>query len=262
MNSQFAKIVYQDGGQWMSDKDGVSIGSQFSTKFKEIITFINCRKNGVPIGSDYGWYADGTRCWYNFWETDGSGKLLKWRTWSRNGFERCSEDALTCSVCHEVTDCKTTVMLSCVHQFHYDCIQQWMRRANDCPVCRTLVTNAVCSSSPLWLCRVLAKNIEHNCVLICDIFGNQMWIQSDFHIFLPGYDTAPNRPWYKEVPKALLLAIDRSCNVIQYSNELGEKVFVGNVTSELHLPTFKFPQKQFLKENSLIGCENLLYNVK
>jgi hypothetical protein len=43
----------------------------------------------------------------------------------------------TCSICiDDVTDIKTTSMLSCGHHFHTNCIRLCLERNNKCPLCR------------------------------------------------------------------------------------------------------------------------------
>ena len=157
MNSSSAKIIQHEHGSFMSDRDGVSIGSQFSPVFNDIVTFINCRKNGVLVGPDYGWYENGTKSWYNLWAADGSGKLLKWSTWNRQGREKNSNSIEICAICQDAIAYENSAMLPCSHTFHYNCIRESMNTSTKCPVCRNISVNANCPCNPFWLCRVVAK---------------------------------------------------------------------------------------------------------
>ncbi|KAF3571653.1 hypothetical protein F2Q69_00061916 [Brassica cretica] len=48
-----------------------------------------------------------------------------------------TEDELTCSVCLEqVTVGEVVRTLPCLHQFHADCIDPWLRQQGTCPVCK------------------------------------------------------------------------------------------------------------------------------
>ncbi|KAI3988459.1 hypothetical protein MKX01_026273 [Papaver californicum] len=47
------------------------------------------------------------------------------------------EDGLTCSVCLEQVDVGEIVRsLPCLHQFHANCIDPWLRQQGTCPVCK------------------------------------------------------------------------------------------------------------------------------
>lgn len=47
------------------------------------------------------------------------------------------DEDLTCSVCLEqVTDGELVRCLPCLHQFHANCIDQWLRQQATCPVCK------------------------------------------------------------------------------------------------------------------------------
>ncbi|KAJ1698881.1 hypothetical protein LUZ63_007393 [Rhynchospora breviuscula] len=53
------------------------------------------------------------------------------------GSGNSSEDELTCSVCLEqVNDGDLLRSLPCVHQFHANCIDPWLRQQGTCPVCK------------------------------------------------------------------------------------------------------------------------------
>lgn len=53
------------------------------------------------------------------------------------GNMKSSEDELTCSVClDQVIDGDVVRSLPCMHQFHANCIDPWLRQQGTCPVCK------------------------------------------------------------------------------------------------------------------------------
>ncbi|XP_076882353.1 E3 ubiquitin-protein ligase SDIR1-like [Bidens hawaiensis] len=56
---------------------------------------------------------------------------------------KTSEDELTCSVCLEQVNVGELVRsLPCLHQFHANCIDPWLRQQGTCPVCNFKVGSA------------------------------------------------------------------------------------------------------------------------
>ncbi|CAI9092375.1 OLC1v1027595C1 [Oldenlandia corymbosa var. corymbosa] len=54
-----------------------------------------------------------------------------------NGGVKASDDELTCSVCLEQVNAGELVRsLPCLHQFHVNCIDPWLRQQGTCPVCK------------------------------------------------------------------------------------------------------------------------------
>lgn len=54
-----------------------------------------------------------------------------------DGKVKTSEDELTCSVCLEQVNTGELVRsLPCLHQFHANCIDPWLRQQGTCPVCK------------------------------------------------------------------------------------------------------------------------------
>ncbi|CAI9273601.1 unnamed protein product [Lactuca saligna] len=60
-----------------------------------------------------------------------------------NGNGKSCEDELTCSVCLEQVNVGELVRsLPCLHQFHSECIDPWLRQQGTCPVCKFRVGSA------------------------------------------------------------------------------------------------------------------------
>lgn len=58
------------------------------------------------------------------------------------GGAMASDDELTCSVCLEQVDVGELVRsLPCLHQFHANCIDPWLRQQGTCPVCKFRATS-------------------------------------------------------------------------------------------------------------------------
>ncbi|PKI72356.1 E3 ubiquitin-protein ligase SDIR1-like isoform X2 [Punica granatum] len=54
------------------------------------------------------------------------------------GSMKASEDELTCSVCLEqVVTGELIRSLPCLHQFHVNCIDPWLRQQGTCPICKS-----------------------------------------------------------------------------------------------------------------------------
>ncbi|KAF2296087.1 hypothetical protein GH714_036071 [Hevea brasiliensis] len=53
------------------------------------------------------------------------------------GSMKASDDDLTCSVCLEQVNVGELIRtLPCLHQFHANCIDPWLRQQGTCPVCK------------------------------------------------------------------------------------------------------------------------------
>lgn len=56
-------------------------------------------------------------------------------------------DDIMCSICYEnIFPCEVLSLLLCGHYFHYNCIKEWRRHNNICPLCRKHVA---CTDSDL-----------------------------------------------------------------------------------------------------------------
>lgn len=54
-----------------------------------------------------------------------------------NGKVKASEDELTCTICLEQVNRGELIRsLPCLHQFHTNCIDPWLRQQGTCPVCK------------------------------------------------------------------------------------------------------------------------------
>jgi hypothetical protein len=52
-----------------------------------------------------------------------------------------SEDSRTCSIClGPVEDGDTVRTLFCLHQFHQNCVDNWLRHNASCPICKASIT--------------------------------------------------------------------------------------------------------------------------
>ncbi|CAG9326065.1 unnamed protein product [Blepharisma stoltei] len=55
-------------------------------------------------------------------------------------FEELSEDCLDCPVCKDnFTKQSDLLKLPCNHIFHKECVVNWLKRRNSCPVCRFVI---------------------------------------------------------------------------------------------------------------------------
>lgn len=56
---------------------------------------------------------------------------------TEKGVIKASDDDLTCSVCLEQVNAGELIRtLPCLHQFHVNCIDPWLRQQGTCPVCK------------------------------------------------------------------------------------------------------------------------------
>jgi hypothetical protein len=62
--------------------------------------------------------------------------IQKYSTLSDNVKKNYTE----CSICYEKYDENSNIsILSCKHCFHTDCIKNWGKRKNNCPICREII---------------------------------------------------------------------------------------------------------------------------
>ncbi|KAM0953510.1 putative transcription factor C2H2 family [Dioscorea sansibarensis] len=76
--------------------------------------------------------------------TSSSGVLTEKRLDNNksDGNIKAPEDELTCSVCLEQVNVGELVRsLPCLHQFHSNCIDPWLRQQGTCPVCKYKVSS-------------------------------------------------------------------------------------------------------------------------
>uniref|UniRef100_A0A0D9VSG1 RING-type E3 ubiquitin transferase n=1 Tax=Leersia perrieri TaxID=77586 RepID=A0A0D9VSG1_9ORYZ len=72
----------------------------------------------------------------------GSGNEKKQDHFKTDGTDNSPEDELTCSVCLEqVVAGDLLRSLPCLHQFHANCIDPWLRQQGTCPVCKHRVSD-------------------------------------------------------------------------------------------------------------------------
>lgn len=70
-------------------------------------------------------------------ESSSTGTSEKKQEQKPDGTKKASEDELTCSVCLEQVNVGELIRsLPCLHQFHSNCIDPWLRQQGTCPVCK------------------------------------------------------------------------------------------------------------------------------
>lgn len=95
-------------------------------------------------------------CWYvsfvllrSHWRDRRLHKrVLTWRTRIMQEFGEIlvhTNPDLTCTICLDGyrPGEKATLLPSCHHQFHIECLQVWLERNSTCPVCRSTVSSAL-----------------------------------------------------------------------------------------------------------------------
>lgn len=76
-------------------------------------------------------------------------KLEELRLGSVLGADEGSKDGVdtataTCSICLDEVDIKDkAVFKNCMHEYHYDCISQWLARKQQCPLCKAAVVSVL-----------------------------------------------------------------------------------------------------------------------
>lgn len=58
----------------------------------------------------------------------------------------CVPQDFECSICCAVRDVdldRPCVFLECNHVFHLDCIEEWITKRNDCPLCRNVLPGSI-----------------------------------------------------------------------------------------------------------------------
>lgn len=101
--------------------------------------------NALPVHKYKGKSRQGRQSFVSIDETSqqlassSSGSLTekKQDNSKADGSSRISDDELTCSVCLEqVVSGELIRSLPCLHQFHANCIDPWLRQQGTCPVCK------------------------------------------------------------------------------------------------------------------------------
>lgn len=54
----------------------------------------------------------------------------------------CVTQDFECVICHMDGD-RPCVYLECEHAFHLDCIEEWIKVRNDCPLCRNVLPGGI-----------------------------------------------------------------------------------------------------------------------
>jgi hypothetical protein len=72
--------------------------------------------------------------------TTSSNKQTSSSSSSKVGDNKEEEDKCSCSVCMEDFNNGDEIStLPCLHRYHSDCINRWLRQSNSCPICKTPV---------------------------------------------------------------------------------------------------------------------------
>lgn len=71
-----------------------------------------------------------SRC--SFKKDDGKRCKLK----TKNEYCHIHSNNKECSICYNKIPSKKNTILSCGHEFHSKCIEDWFERSSSCPLCR------------------------------------------------------------------------------------------------------------------------------
>ena len=252
------KFVRNGCGIALSNPNGLNMGVTYSSELKQYITFICCRKEGIPVGPEWAWRLDGSRFYYNLWSSDKLGKLLAYKVWNRD--EKINSEQ--CSICMNKMNVQTSSLLSCGHSFHYDCLAESssLRIIQCCPVCSESIKTAISVQNKRWLCSVEAKDIINDIILVKDIFENKLCIRFRLQHYLPGFHSAKNMNLIQFFDSNMNAKFDAEKNVLCLENSKG-KIFVGNVLADFGVENFNFPHNQYLIDNDLESCGNILQSL-
>ncbi len=254
------KFIRHEGGRRLENYTGLNMGIDFSKDINQYVSFVGCRKNGVPVGPEWAWRLDGRRFYYNRWSHDGSGKVLNFRVWDEHGNESGKSITSDCSICTEAT-VRDDVLLHCSHTFHYKCISKWLDRSNECPVCRSGVCFSVAAQNKRFLCFVKAKDILNGLILVEDIFGNELCMKFVYQHYLPKFHSAENRDLKHLLDISCYVEYDNKSHVLRISNKKGE-IYIGNVLPQFKTKKFDFSNRSFLKNNDLESNARLLQPIE
>lgn len=68
-----------------------------------------------------------------------------------------------CPICYEDLELKpSSKLISCTHEFHIECIHQWLKIRSSCPICRSPLNNTFTAKQKF------SKKNNLNCNLILD----------------------------------------------------------------------------------------------
>ncbi|XP_042434307.1 E3 ubiquitin-protein ligase SDIR1-like isoform X1 [Zingiber officinale] len=94
-------------------------------------------------GSNSGWKSNGSSFQQASSSSITTSEQKRLESGKLNGNFNSQEDELTCSVCLEQVNVGEIVRsLPCLHQFHANCIDPWLRQQGTCPVCKHKVNSA------------------------------------------------------------------------------------------------------------------------
>ena len=122
MNSNKVKFIQSDTQNFRYDPDGISIGKTIYNNLE--ITFICCRKNGVPIGPEYAWYSNGNKFYTHYWSKNHQGKLLSSNTWNIDGTKMKIYGTNQCPICYDSLSNNKYIFFPCNHNLCLSCYQK------------------------------------------------------------------------------------------------------------------------------------------
>jgi len=87
--------------------------------------------------------SDYTKTLDIFFDTTPEGRLVRRPLRMPEGVKRCKGNKDSCSICLEELTVGSAAKTPCGHVFHRCCIERWVDKSNNCPLCRGAVPRKV-----------------------------------------------------------------------------------------------------------------------
>jgi hypothetical protein len=84
-------------------------------------------------------------------------------------FEHCFEHSPICAICHEKLVLQDTQITYCDHEFHHDCLEEWLTKNNSCPLCRKLIKHNIILDESLKVTDVNSDFAKQLVILMSNI---------------------------------------------------------------------------------------------